>query len=92
METNNKNNSQNVAEDVTGGEYGTNENISREEQLAKLKKQRRRQLVASTLGLAILAWGVFEVVNIFLDYSSTETSNDAQVEQYLSPVNMRAAG
>lgn len=92
METNNKNNSQNVAEDVTGGEYGTNENISREEQLAKLKKQRRRQLVASTLGLAILAWGVFEVVNIFLDYSSTETSNDAQIEQYLSPVNMRAAG
>ena len=92
METNNKNNSQNVAEDVTGGEYGTNENISREEQLAKLKKQRRRQLVASTLGLAILAWGVFEVGNIFLDYSSTETSNDAQVEQYLSPVNMRAAG
>ncbi|MGN1264033.1 MAG: HlyD family secretion protein [Prevotella sp.] len=92
METNNNNNMQNTAEGVTGGENGANENISREEQLAKLKKQRRRQMVASTIGVAILIWGVFEVVNIFLDYNSTETSNDAQVEQYLSPVNLRAAG
>ena len=29
---------------------------------------------------------------LFLDYKHTETSNDAQIEQYNSPVNLRASG
>lgn len=58
----------------------------------KLKKQRRRQLLASILGIALLLWGVVEVACMFLDYKHTETSNDAQVEQYISPVNLRASG
>ena len=29
---------------------------------------------------------------MFLDYKRTETSNDAQIEQYLSPINLRASG
>ncbi len=65
---------------------------SREEQAARLKKQRRRQLIASTIGLAVLLWGAIEIIAIFIDYKSTETSNDAQIEQYLSPVNLRASG
>ena len=69
-----------------------NTSVNREEQVAKLKKQRRRQMITSGIGLAILAWGLIKVVGIFIDYRSTETSNDAQVEQYLSPVNLRAAG
>lgn len=32
------------------------------------------------------------MVCMFLDYKHTETSNDAQVEQYISPVNLRASG
>ena len=58
----------------------------------KLKKQRVRQLIVSTIGVAILAWGIFEIVCLFLDYKNNETSNDAQIEQYLSPVNLRASG
>ena len=69
-----------------------NTSVNREEQVAKLKKQRRRQMITSGIGLAILAWGLIKVVGIFIDYRSTETSNDAQIEQYLSPVNLRAAG
>ena len=69
-----------------------NTSVNREEQVAKLKKQRRRQMITSGIGLAILAWGLLKVVGIFIDYRSTETSNDAQIEQYLSPVNLRAAG
>lgn len=61
-------------------------------QAQKLKKQRRRQLVASAMGVAVLIWGAIEIIGIFIDYKSTETSNDAQVEQYLSPVNLRATG
>ena len=61
-------------------------------QAKKLKRQRGRQLIASLLGIAILVWGFVKVVTIFLDYKSNETCNDAQVEQYISPVNLRASG
>lgn len=63
-----------------------------EETAKKLRRQRGRQIIASLIGLAILGWGAWEVIGIFIDYKSTETSNDAQVEQYLSPVNLRASG
>ena len=66
--------------------------LTHEEEVAKLKKQRRRQMVVSTIGVAILLWGVIEIIGIFWDYKSNESSNDAQVEQYLSPVNLRASG
>ena len=67
-----------------------NSNLAREAR--KLKRQRGRQLIASLLGIGILIWGFVKVVSIFLDYKATETSNDAQVEQYISPVNLRASG
>ena len=65
---------------------------SHEETAKKLKRQRGRQLVASLLGVAILVWGLWRVVFVFIDYNTTETSNDAQIEQYISPVNLRATG
>lgn len=46
----------------------------------------------SLIGVAILVWGIVEVVCLFMDYKSNEKSDDAQVEQYISPVNMRASG
>ena len=66
--------------------------VSHEETRKKLKKQRVRQIVASLIGVAILAFGLWKIVCLFLDYSSNETSNDAQIEQYISPVNLRASG
>ena len=48
--------------------------------------------MASLLGVAILVWGLWRVVCVFIDYNTTETSNDAQIEQYISPVNLRATG
>lgn len=65
---------------------------SHEETAKKLKRQRGRQLVASLLGVAILVWGLWRVICVFVDYNTTETSNDAQIEQYISPVNLRATG
>ena len=61
--------------------------VSHEETRKKLKKQRVRQIVASLIGVAILAFGLWKIVCLFLDYNSNETSNDAQIEQYISPVN-----
>ena len=65
---------------------------SHEEMQKKLKKQRIRQIIASLIGVAILAFGLWKIVCLFLDYNANETSNDAQVEQYISPINLRASG
>lgn len=63
-----------------------------EQQAAKLKKQRCRQYMASALGIIILVVGLVQAVMIFMNYKLNETSNDAQIEQYISPVNLRASG
>ena len=71
---------------------GNDNQMTAEQKAKKLKKQRVRQMIVSLIGVAILLWGVWEVVCMFLDFKNNETSNDAQVEQYLSPVNIRATG
>ena len=63
-----------------------------QEKAKKLRKLRRWQVVISLLGIGVMIWGVIQVVCLFLDYKQTETSNDAQIEQYISPVNLRASG
>ena len=63
-----------------------------QEKAKKLRKLRRWQIAVSLLGAAIVVWGVIEVVCLFLDYKKTEVSNDAQIEQYISPINLRASG
>ena len=70
----------------------SNTTNSREEKTRKLKKLRRWQIVVSLCGVAIIVAGLIEVALLFFDYKSTEVSNDAQIEQYISPVNLRASG
>ncbi len=43
-------------------------------------------------GVCLAAWGLWEVVSLFIGYKGSETTDDAQVEQYLSPVNVRVPG
>ncbi len=62
------------------------------EKAKKLKKLQRWQILVSLLGIAIMIWGVIQVICLFLGYKHSETSNDAQVEQYISPINLRASG
>lgn len=72
---------------------GTTENKnSLQKKANELKKLRRKQIAVSIIGIVIMAWGVVEVCRLFFDYKQSETSNDAQIEQYISPVNLRASG
>ena len=82
MESNNKNN--NTQEQPQAQ--------SHEEQAKKLKKLRIRQIIVSLIGVGVLIWGLIKIIFLFLDYKWNETSNDAQVEQYISPINVRASG
>ena len=90
METNNSNTNNINNNEVNNSE---NDNKSTHELTAQqLKRQRIRQLVVSLIGVAILVWGIVKIGCMFMDYKSNEKSDDAQVEQYISPVNMRASG
>lgn len=41
------------------------------------------------IGIFLAIWGLYVIISLFVDYKSSETTDDAQVEQYLSPVNIR---
>ena len=69
-----------------------NASNTHQEKAKKLRKLRRWQIAVSLLGAAIVVWGIVEVACLFLGYNRTETSNDAQIEQYISPINLRASG
>ena len=68
------------------------ETATTDSDVQKPKKQRMRQVITSAIGLAILLWALVKIVGIFIDYTTNESSNDAQIEQYISPVNLRASG
>ncbi|MGM9869876.1 MAG: HlyD family secretion protein [Sodaliphilus sp.] len=57
-----------------------------------IKPLRGRRLVVSLVGIAVIAYGLWKLVVVFRDYTASETCNDAQVEQYIAPVNLRASG
>ena len=86
METNNNNNNTNNNNSETATQS------SHEVTAKQLKRQRIRQIVVSLIGVAILVWGIVKIGCMFMDYKSNEKSDDAQVEQYISPVNLRASG
>lgn len=44
------------------------------------------------IGIFLAIWGLYAVISLFVDYKSSETTDDAQVEQYLSPINIRVPG
>ena len=68
------------------------EKATTDSDVQKPKRQRMRQVITSAIGLAILLWALVKIVGIFIDYTTNESSNDAQIEQYISPVNLRASG
>lgn len=58
----------------------------------KLKKVRTVRYVLSTVGIIIVVLGAWHLVQLLWAYKQNETTNNAQVEQYISPINVRASG
>ena len=55
-----------------------------EQQAAKLRKQRRRQMLASTFGIIILLIGLYQIGVMFFSYKLNETSNDNLTKQAMT--------
>ena len=58
----------------------------------KLKKLRMRNVVLSIVCVAIALSGLWWAAVYFYKYIYYEVTNDAFVDQYVSPVNVRVAG
>ena len=57
-----------------------------------LKKKRRRNIILNTITILLAIAGIAWAVNFFYRYYRYEITNDATIEQYVTPVNARASG
>lgn len=56
------------------------------------KKNKTPKIIASAVAVLFLGWGIWMIVSMFNEYRSTVTTDDAQVEQYISPINVKVPG
>ncbi len=58
----------------------------------RLKRRKRRNIIINTVCLLIACSGLAWAVSYFWRYINYEITNDASVDQYIAPVNVRVAG
>ena len=79
---------ENVSENETPEAKTSNGEVTKKD----IKPLRGRRLVVSLVCIGIIAYGLWRLVDVFKEYTASETCNDAQIEQYITPVNLRASG
>lgn len=79
---------ENVSENETPEAKTSNGEVTKKD----IKPLRGRRLVVSLVCIGIIAYGLWRLVDVFIEYTAIETCNDAQIEQYITPVNLRASG
>ena len=79
---------ENVSENETPEAKTSNGEVTKKD----IKPLRGRRLVVSLVCIGIIAYGLWRLVDVFIEYTASETCNDAQIEQYITPVNLRASG
>lgn len=58
----------------------------------RLKRQKRRNIILNIVCILIAGSGIVWTINYFWRYINYEITNDAFVDQYVAPVNVRVAG
>ena len=79
---------ENVSENETPEAKTSNGEVTKKD----IKPLRGRRLVVSLVCIGIIAYGLWRLVDVFIEYTASETCNDAQIEQYITPVNLHASG
>ena len=62
------------------------------EKQRKLKQHRLRNIILNTVCIALAVSGLWFTANYFWRYINYEITNDAFVDQYVAPLNIRASG
>lgn len=58
----------------------------------KLRTRRFRNITLNTLGIILILCGIVWIINHFWKYTQYEITNNAVVDQYITPVNVRVQG
>ena len=58
----------------------------------QLLKQKRKNIALNTVCILIALAGILWTVNYFWKYLNYEITNDAVIDQYISPINIRVSG
>lgn len=58
----------------------------------KLRKKRRRNIILNTISVLLALGGIAWAANFFYHYYKYEITNDATIEQYITPINVRISG
>ncbi|WP_165040561.1 HlyD family secretion protein [Dysgonomonas sp. ZJ709] len=58
----------------------------------KLRKKRTRNIILNTISILLALGGIIWACNFFLRYYRYEITNDATIEQYITPINSRVSG
>lgn len=80
--------------DIESNKTIKNENASVEnrEALLKLRKKRKRNFILNTISVLLAISGIVWASNLFYHYYKFEVTNDATIEQYITPINIRVSG
>ncbi|MDR2887709.1 MAG: HlyD family secretion protein [Bacteroidales bacterium] len=68
------------------------QSTSRKRIYRKLREKRMRNIVLNSTGILLALGGIAWGITFFVRYYRYEITNDATVEQYITPVNTRIAG
>lgn len=58
----------------------------------KLRVRRMRNIIVNTLGILVILFGITKLVRHFWRYTEYEITNNAIIDQYITPVNIRVQG
>ena len=66
--------------------------MTHQKEYKKLRRLKITRWFLSAIGLVIIVYGIYLAFALFINYKKNESTNDAQVEQYLSPINVKVPG
>ncbi|MFT3994000.1 MAG: HlyD family secretion protein [Dysgonomonas sp.] len=68
------------------------ENLAERDAYRKLKRKRKQNLILNIISILLAVGGIAWSCNFFIRYYRYEITNDATIEQYITPINVRVSG
>lgn len=68
------------------------EALAQKEGYRKLRRKRKRNIILNTISILLILAAIIWACNFFIQYYRYEITNDATIEQYITPINIRVSG